>query len=62
MDPHPECTVVCPTCHEAFTVAGPAPDELPVSWDYDCEVCCRPMWLDFHEEDGEVHAQAREAD
>ncbi len=62
MDPFPSCTVVCPTCHEAFTVPGPSPEEVPVTWDYDCEVCCRPMWLDFYEDEGIICAESREAD
>jgi len=39
--------VMCPTCGEWFSVALPAADELPCVVDYDCEVCCRPMVLDF---------------
>ena len=35
--------VTCPTCFETFEVAVPHPDELPTEFDYDCEVCCRPM-------------------
>ena len=34
-------------------VAGPAPEECPAEWDYDCEVCCRPMVIAF-EIDGDV--------
>jgi hypothetical protein len=35
--------VTCPTCFEVFEVVVPPPDELPAEFDYDCEVCCRPM-------------------
>ncbi|MEM9026461.1 MAG: CPXCG motif-containing cysteine-rich protein [Verrucomicrobiota bacterium] len=53
-----ENTVVCPTCFEEFTVSGPAVFEVPTEWDYDCEICCRPMIIRFFEEDGEVRAEA----
>lgn len=52
-------TVCCPSCLQQFEVAGPAPDECPAEWDYDCEVCCRPMVIAFAAEDGEVWAEAR---
>lgn len=58
MDLSPECTVTCPSCFERFTVAGPSPAEVPVEWDYDCEVCCRPMVLAFDCFDDEVFAEA----
>ena len=51
--------VTCPTCFEEFEVAPPALQELPASWDYDCEVCCHPMVIDFEADDGEVYAHAR---
>ena len=43
--------VTCPTCFEVFEVAVPPPDELPTEFDYDCEVCCRPMVVVFTGED-----------
>lgn len=52
-------TVVCPACFEEFSVQPPSPGELPAQWDYDCEVCCRPMVIVFGEEDGDVVAEAR---
>lgn len=39
--------VQCPTCFEWFEVARPPDEELPAEWDYDCEVCCRPMVIVF---------------
>ena len=42
--------VTCPTCFEVFEVAVPHPDELPTEFDYDCEVCCRPMVIIFDSE------------
>ena len=42
--------VVCPFCFEEFGVMPPGPDELPAEWDYDCEVCCRPMVISFSED------------
>ena len=41
--------VTCPTCFEVFEVAVPHPDEMPTEFDYDCEVCCRPMVIAFNE-------------
>ena len=52
-------TVTCPSCFESFEVQAPAPGELPAEWDYDCEICCRPMVISFTEDDGEVVAEAR---
>ncbi len=54
--------VICPTCFETFGVAPPASDELPAEWDYDCEVCCRPMVIHFAEEGGEISSEARGLD
>lgn len=51
--------VTCPTCFEEFDVPAPFITEVPCTVDYDCEVCCRPMSIDFWEEDGEVVAEAR---
>ena len=48
--------VMCPTCGEWFSLAGPSEQECPTEWDYDCEVCCRPMVLVF---DAEGEAWAR---
>ena len=41
--------VMCPTCGEYFEVVPPSFDELPTEWDYDCEICCRPMVILFDE-------------
>ncbi len=47
--------ITCPTCFETFEVAAPGPDEVPCEYDYDCEVCCRPLLIRFWaDEDGEV--------
>lgn len=35
--------------------------ETPAQWDYDCEVCCRPMIIHFSLEGDDVYAEA-EAD
>ncbi len=50
--------VTCPHCWQIFSIPGPAPEETPCSWDYDCEVCCRPMWIHFEEADGSIIASA----
>lgn len=52
------CDIICPTCFETFSVPGPAPSEVPTQWDYDCEVCCRPMFIHFHLDGDEVYAEA----
>jgi hypothetical protein len=54
--------VYCPSCGEAFEVAAPAPEEMPVELDYDCEVCCRPMVILVSDMEGEVVAEARSLD
>jgi hypothetical protein len=45
--PMEQAEVQCPTCFEWFEVTPPAPEECPAEWDYDCEICCRPMILVF---------------
>lgn len=52
--------VTCPACFQEFSVAPPSPDECPAEWDYDCEICCRPMLISFEDDGtGEVLAEAR---
>jgi hypothetical protein len=46
--------IQCPTCFEWFEVAFPAFDELPTEFDYDCEVCCRPMVIAFDQHGAEA--------
>jgi len=41
--------VICPSCFEVFSVAIPYPTERPAELDYDCEVCCRPMFIEVNE-------------
>ena len=57
------CEVVCPTCFESFEVAAPEIGDtgLPIEYDYDCAICCRPMMIIFEDlyNDGEVSAIAR---
>lgn len=53
-----DCEVTCPTCFESFIVHGPALTEVPTEWDYDCEICCRPMIIRFYAEQGEIRAEA----
>ena len=62
MNPEPSCSVTCPSCFETFSVSGPAPSETPTEWDYDCEVCCRPMLIRFYFDDDEVVAEAETED
>ncbi|MGE9290223.1 MAG: CPXCG motif-containing cysteine-rich protein [Puniceicoccales bacterium] len=58
MEALPHCEVTCPTCFETFSIPGPSPADLPAEWDYDCEVCCRPMVIRFDEADGQIVAEA----
>ena len=37
--------VTCPTCFESFEIPIPPESEMPTEYDYDCEVCCRPMLI-----------------
>ena len=37
--------VTCPTCFETFEIPIPPDSEMPTEYDYDCEVCCRPMLI-----------------
>jgi hypothetical protein len=53
-----ECSITCPTCFETFSVTGPALSEVPAQWDYDCEVCCRPMVLSFDLDGDNVYGLA----
>ena len=53
MDTYP---VTCPTCFEPFEVAVPPLEEVPSEVDYDCEICCRPLRIQFSEEFGEITA------
>ena len=56
------CTITCPTCFEVFGVPGPALTEVPTQWDYDCEVCCRPLLIRFTTWGDEVIAEAEAVD
>ncbi|MDA3874610.1 MAG: CPXCG motif-containing cysteine-rich protein [Kiritimatiellae bacterium] len=62
MIPFPTCTVTCPGCFESFTLTGPSPQETPTEWDYDCEVCCRPMTIRFHLDGDTVVAETFSAE
>ena len=53
-----ETQVTCPACCETFALMPPALSELPTEWDYDCEVCCRPMIIRFEDYDGDVVGEA----
>jgi len=51
--------VICPSCFEEFHVPLPPLAEVPCEVDYDCEICCRPMLIDFDIEGDDVTASAR---
>jgi len=61
MESSQSCHVTCPSCFEVFSVTAPAPSETPTEWDYDCEVCCRPMLIRFSLDDASVIADTEEA-
>jgi len=61
MDLEPVVDITCPHCFEVFELAAPPPTELPESIDYDCEVCCRPMLIDFVWDGERVAADAAPA-
>jgi hypothetical protein len=48
--------VTCPTCFESFEIAIPPESEMPTEYDYDCEVCCRPMLIILNSPD-DIYAQ-----
>jgi hypothetical protein len=58
MNADTHCNATCPSCFESFSVPGPAPSEVPTDWDYDCEICCRPMVIHFYLDDERVIAEA----
>lgn len=52
-------SMTCPSCFEIIEVAAPGEGELPAEWDCDCEICCRPMVIEFADIDGEIVAETR---
>jgi len=52
-------TVTCPCCFESFEIAAPPPEELPAEFDYDCEICCRPMVIVCTADGDQIRAEAR---
>ena len=49
--------VVCPTCSEAVSVAVD-PAMIGQSYVEDCSVCCRPMMLSVHDNNGDIEVAA----
>ncbi len=52
-------TVTCPSCFEHFEVAVPPADELPAEFDYDCEICCRPLVISIRDDENGIQAETR---
>lgn len=52
-------TVTCPSCFQSFEIAALPPEELPAEFDYDCEICCRPMLVQMQVEEDDIWAEAR---
>ena len=46
-------TISCPHCGEEFSLAFDV-NEGSAEFTIDCEVCCRPMTVAVHVEDGEI--------
>lgn len=49
-------SITCPTCFESFEILSPPPSELPTEIDYDCEICCSPMMIEFLQIDQKIEA------
>lgn len=49
-------SVTCPTCFESFEIPIPPQSEMPTEYDYDCEVCCRPMLIILNSSE-DIYAQ-----
>jgi len=52
-------TITCPSCFARFEIAAPSPEERPAEFDYDCEVCCRPMVVFVTGGDDDLQADTR---
>jgi hypothetical protein len=52
--------VECPYCDESFEIKVSSEDAGQVL-DEDCQVCCRPLTLTVHEEDGEFGIEVERA-
>ena len=51
-------SVSCPACGESFEMLAPPASELPADVDYVCEICCRPLRIQFELLGGEITAVA----
>lgn len=40
-------SITCPTCFESFEILSPPASEVPAEIDYDCEICCSPLIIEF---------------
>jgi len=49
-------SITCPTCFEVFEILSPPPSEVPSEIDYDCEICCSPMIIEFLQVDQKIEA------
>ncbi|MAB60530.1 MAG: hypothetical protein CMO46_08335 [Verrucomicrobiales bacterium] len=52
-------SITCPTCFENFEILSPPPSELPTEIDYDCEICCSPMMIEFLQVDQRIESLSR---
>ena len=49
-------SITCPTCFEVFEILSPPASEVPSEIDYDCEICCSPMIIEFLQVDQKIEA------
>ena len=49
-------SITCPTCFEVFEILSPPPSEVPAEIDYDSDICCSPMIIEFLEVDQKIEA------
>ena len=52
-------SITCQTCFESFEILSPPPSELPTEIDYDCEICCSPMMIEFLQVDQNIEALSK---
>lgn len=55
-----DVSVECPYCDESFEIKVSSDDDGQVLYE-DCQVCCRSLTLNIHEENGEFEVEAARA-
>jgi hypothetical protein len=57
-----DCEFLCPHCGEPVSIRVDKTAGEEQSFIYDCEVCCRPIKIQFEVEEGEIINFTAEAD